>query len=533
MLLAEIFATALTYWPALLISSFVVYLLRNKFYNGLQRYPGPALASYTNWWRFFENLRRRSQHTYIELHRKYGEVVRVGPNVLSFANPAAIKDIYGLNKGYTKSDFYPVQQAVAKGKRLESMFSTKNEAYHARYRRCVNHAFAMSSLVSYEPLVDSTIKVFLSQTEKLFSNTGAMCNFSRWLQFYAFDVIGEITWSKRLGFVERNEDVDGIVEFLGKFLAYCAPIGQMPWLDLLFEKNPLILFLQRIGFNKSVFPVTKFAQEQSANRAAEMNQIKEKGLESLQKAAQGKPNKGVDLLSKFTQAERDHPDFMNDQRVLTSCVSMIFAGSETTAISLSAVFYFLLQNPAAYRKLMAELDSAVQNGDIDLKEGDGIMSWATSQKLPYLDAVVQETFRLYPAAGLLLERVVPPQGAEIAGERIPGGTIVGCNAWVLHRRPEIFGEDADVYRPERWLEASPAQLTKMKSTMFQFGAGARTCLGKNISLLEMYKLVPSFLLRFEIEVQNRDRPWRTFNAWFVRQLEFFVKFRPRSQPETV
>jgi hypothetical protein len=83
----------------------------------------------------------------------------------------------------------------------------------------------MSSMVSYEPLVDSTTRVFLSQTERLFSDTGAVCNFSRWLQFYAFDVIGEITWSKRLGFVEKNEDVDGVVEFLGKFLAYCAPVS--------------------------------------------------------------------------------------------------------------------------------------------------------------------------------------------------------------------------------------------------------------------------------------------------------------------
>ena len=140
----------------------------------------------------------------------------------------------------------------------------------------------------------------------------------------------------------------------------------------------------------------------------------------------------------------------------------------------------------------------MQNGDINFKEGGGIVSWATSQRLPYLDAVVNESFRLHPAAGLLLERVVPPQGATIVGERIPGGTIVGCNAWVLHRRPEIFGQDIDVYRPERWLEVAPEQLQKMKATMFQFGAGARTCIGKNVSLLETYKLIPSFLLRYEV-----------------------------------
>lgn len=533
MLLADLFQSLLPYLPVLLPLGLITYLLRNKFYNGLQKYPGPAFAAYTNWWRFFENFSRRTEYTFIALHRKYGDIVRVGPNVLSFADPKAIKEIYGLNKGYVKSDFYPVQQAVAQGRRLPSLFSTTDETYHARYRRCVNNAFAMTSLVSYEPLVDGTIKVFLAQTEKLFCSTGTVCNFSRWLQFYAFDVIGEITWSRRLGFVEKNEDVDGIVAFLARFLAYAGPIGQMPILDLLLEKNPLMLYLQRLGLSKSVFPVTKFAQDRSAERRAEMAVIKEKGLSALQDAAEGKSNRGVDLLSKFTQAQHDHPDFMTDKQVLTSCVSMVFAGSETTAITLSAVFFYLLQNPVPYRKLMAELDEAVQTGAIDFKDGAGTVSWATSQKLPYLDAIIQETFRLHPAAGLLLERIVPPQGVEIVGERIPGGTIVGCNAWVLHRRPEIFGQDVDTYRPERWLEASPQQLQRMKATMFQFGAGARTCIGKNISLLEVYKLVPSFLLRYEIQIEDPQRPWRTYNSWFVRQEDFNVRFKPRARSETV
>lgn len=175
---------------------------------------------------------------------------------------------------------------------------------------------------------------------------------------------------------------------------------------------------------------------------------------------------------------------MTDSQVLASCGSMIFAGSETTAISLSAVFYYLVKHPQIYKKLMAELDQAARDGTIEDKVNNKV-SWAEANKLPYLDACIQESLRLHPAAGLILERVAPPQGVEILGHFVPGGTLVGCNAWVLHRRPEIFGKDVDTFRPERWLEASPTQLKDMKATMFQFGAGARTCLGKNISLLEM------------------------------------------------
>ena len=272
----------------------------------------------------------------------------------------------------------------------------------------------------------------------------------------------------------------------------------MPVLDLLLRKNVLHMQLQRLGLSKAIFPATKFALARSAEREKEMTIIKEKGLAALKDASQAESqeNRGVDLLSKFTQAQYEHPEIMTDDLVLTTCLSMVLAGSETTAISLSSVFYFLLKNPLAHQKLITEIEDAIQNGTIDARE-DGLVSWSASQKLPYLDAAIQESFRLHPAAGLILERITPPQGVDILGEHIPGGTIVGCNAWVLHRRPEIFGKDVDTFRPERWLEAPPEQLKEMKATMFQFGAGARTCIGKNISLLEIYKLVPSFLRRFE------------------------------------
>lgn len=82
----------------------------------------------------------------------------------------------------------------------------------------------MSSLVQYEPYVDNTTEKFLNQTDALFSSKNAVCDFVRWLQFYAFDVIGEITYSKPHGFVDRCEDVDGMVDYLGKLFSYAAPV---------------------------------------------------------------------------------------------------------------------------------------------------------------------------------------------------------------------------------------------------------------------------------------------------------------------
>ena len=82
----------------------------------------------------------------------------------------------------------------------------------------------MSALVQYEPFVDETTEKFLDQTTALFVSKNAVCDFAEWLQFYAFDVIGNITYSKRHGFVDRGEDVDGMVQYLGKLFSYVAPV---------------------------------------------------------------------------------------------------------------------------------------------------------------------------------------------------------------------------------------------------------------------------------------------------------------------
>ena len=297
------------------------------------------------------------------------------------------------------------------------------------------------------------------------------------------------------------------------------------------------------------FPVVTFAKARMAERLKDIEMAKAQGKKPELLAG----NRRGDLLSMFLKAKEDRPDFFHDGRVLTMAVSMAFAGSETTAISLAAVFYYLLKNPWCYQKLMQELGAALESGTLENRPS-GITTWAESQKLPYLDACIKEAFRLHPAPGLVIERIVPKQGAEICGEHIPGGTIVGCNAWVIHRRPEIFGDDVEAFRPERWLDASPDVRKKMDGSMLQFGMGARTCIGKNISLLEIYKLVPSFLRRFEVrlllirtakgryfhegefangypqqvQLANPEKEWRLHNAWFVKQLDFNTTFRPRS-----
>jgi len=517
------------HWVAVISTLILTWLVRSRYHKGLNRYPGPFLASLTDWWRFVDVYRQRPEQTHIALHKKYGPVVRLGPNALSFSDPDALKTIYGLNKGFVKSDFYVVQQSVVKGHSLQSLFSTTDNDFHMQFRRCVNSAFAMSALVQYEPFVDNTTKLFLKQTEKLYITSPEKCDFTRWLQFYAFDVIGEITYSKRHGFIEKNEDIDGIVAYLTKLFLYVAPIGQIPILDRLILKNPLYLKLSQWGLIDATFPVARFARARMAERLDSDSSSDEK--QPLLPTSEKQPLvKSPDLLSKFLAAREARPDFMTDTLVQTMAVSMAFAGSETTAISLSAVFYYLLKNPAALHALRKEIDDAARHARFSDYE-TGLVTWHESQTLPYLDAVVKEAFRLHPAPGLPMERIVPRGGLEIAGHFVPGGTIVGCSAWVVHRNKEIFGEDVEAFRPERWIagggKEEEQRVKVMNGSMLQFGMGSRTCIGKNISLLEIYKLVPSMLRRFEIEFDDPAQEWEIVNAWFVKQNNFTTRFKLR------
>lgn len=133
---------------------------------------------------------------------------------------------------------------------------------------------------------------------------------------------------------------------------------------------------------------------------------------------------------------------------------------------------------------------------------------------------------MHPATGLPLMRVVPPGGATIASHYFPAGSVVGVNSWVAHRNRQIFGADADRFVPERWLE-SGERSGRMERYFMSFGAGSRTCIGKNISLLEIGKVVPELVKRFDFELCRPGREVRTENNWFVKQMDLEVRVRVR------
>lgn len=145
--------------------------------------------------------------------------------------------------------------------------------------------------------------------------------------------------------------------------------------------------------------------------------------------------------------------------------SNITAGSDTTAIVMRSILYNLFQHPKTLARLLDELKTASKEGRVS-----NPVTWKEARDLPYLDACIKEGGRIHPPFGLPLERVVPPEGAIICGKEFKGGTAIGIHAWAAHRDKGTFGEDADLWRPERWL-CDEAQRKIMEQSLLTVNLG--------------------------------------------------------------
>jgi len=178
---------------------------------------------------------------------------------------------------------------------------------------------------------------------------------------------------------------------------------------------------------------------------------------------------------------------LNDGELTAEILLMLLAGSDTAAAAIRMTMLHLMTNPKAMSTLRKEIDDAIDAGKISSPVRD-----SEAQKLPYLQGVIKEGLRIYPPATGTFNRVVPKGGQELHGYYLPEGTEVLVNMPALGRDP-IYGPDADVFRPERWIEAAkdpnPERLKEMTAVQdLIFGYGKYYCLGRPIALMEFNKL---------------------------------------------
>jgi len=207
--------------------------------------------------------------------------------------------------------------------------------------------------------------------------------------------------------------------------------------------------------------------------------------------------------------------------LLTAIVSG--AGSDTTAVALGAILYHLIKHPDVYSALQLEIDKTDDRGTLS-----NPIKYSEAVHLPLLNAVCKEGMRMFPSIGLTIPRYVPIGGKSIAGQYFEEGVKVGLSPHVVHFDKAIFGHDAEIFNPQRWFRE---EASIMDRHMLSFGGGSRTCIGKNISLSEIYKLIPEILRNFIVRPADVKKEWTVYNRWFAIQHGIYVileKRPPRS-----
>jgi cytochrome P450 len=143
--------------------------------------------------------------------------------------------------------------------------------------------------------------------------------------------------------------------------------------------------------------------------------------------------------------------------------------------------------------------------------------------------------RMHPGVSMPLERYVPATGLTLPdGTFIPPSTAVGISPYIMARNKDIWGDDADEFKPERWLrgeredqEAFQQRIRRYNAADLTFGAGSRICLGRHLSLVEAYKIIATLISRYEMKLDRPDREWETRGVWFWRQSGLICQLRKR------
>jgi cytochrome P450 len=212
---------------------------------------------------------------------------------------------------------------------------------------------------------------------------------------------------------------------------------------------------------------------------------------------------GDDLLGRLMAALDDEAEALTPTELRDEIMTLLVAGHETTANALAWTFYLLARHPESAERLRAELVTTL---------GDRPVTPADAERLPYTRAVIQEALRLYPPAWIMVREAIRP--VTFGAHTWPAGTQVIVSQWVTHRDRRFFGDDADRFRPERWLGDGPPV---PRYAYFPFGGGPRLCIGRPFALLEALLIVATIHRR--VRFRLLDAPPVTVEA--------LVTLRPR------
>ncbi|KAK1538835.1 cytochrome P450 [Colletotrichum costaricense] len=476
---------------SLILVAFIVVWYR-LFLHPLARVPGPRLAAISNVWYAYHVRNGRMLTLGKTLHKRYGPVVRVGPNEVWFDSVDAFKHIYRAGTGYEKSDFY-LSTALQRPDITFTPFpnfsspdtldllSERNPQRYRLQRRLIGPLYQTAYLKRHEPALDAVLARVIATLRSL---NGAEVDLKEWMHIIAVESLSAVvlTWSPNYlrDHTDHSSSTHGYLGWRRKSVFGLFPLAVKAEL---FSKSCGRTFanLWRVTYKtpKNFKPFFTGVYRQVSRRVTS----------SLANKPVSKNDRKEDFLVDLIQLHKDKPEF-TEQYLRRMAITNFGAGHETMCSALTSIMSMIGSHPEAQKRISEEVCSAAEDPKV----------YDNAIRLDYTQAAIKEAQRLYPVLGMALPRTVPPEGLTVHGKTFPSGTTVGCNPVSLHRSPLIFGPDAEEYHPDRWLDTE-RDLKGMERFNLTWGGGGRMCPGRHLAELIVYKTIPALLEHFDLEVE--------------------------------
>ncbi|KAJ6010641.1 hypothetical protein N7451_002053 [Penicillium sp. IBT 35674x] len=478
-------------WSIILVLSILtlVYVLGWTVYtlylHPLSQYPGPRLAAISPLFHLLWDIQGRQHSVIKDLHDEFGDVVRISPNTLVYRAPSAWKDIYGHRQKGQKT-FLKDPSLYAPTPNGVNAIITANEHDHQRMRRLLAHAFSSKALNEQEGILHTYADMLVDKLEDLLcESSSTVIDLTRWFDFTTFDLIGDLAF---------GEPFDCLANSTYHW-----------WVLIILDAVKASAYLKVFWFYPLLLPLVALLVPKH---------LLEKRTASF--------NLSVDKMRRRLNSKATRPDFtsyilkhskggmgLSPSEIDANAAVFVLAGSETTAALLSGCMYYLLCHRDKYNRLVREIRDAFQKpSDIKLSRFSA---------LPYLNAVLTETLRIYPPIPAMLPRLVPEGGALVNEVYVPAGVSVSVSLYSTFRASTHF-KQADSFIPERWLagEESKDFASDNKEAFHPFSYGPRNCLGQHLANAEMRLILTKLLWHFDFELQSESLNWSqqsSFSLW--------------------
>ncbi|KAK5081460.1 hypothetical protein LTR70_010535 [Exophiala xenobiotica] len=451
----------------------------------LAKVPGPKLAALTHLYEFYHDAIRPGKFTFQidDFHRKYGSVVRINPREVHIQDPMFFDQLYSTSIKLNKDWYYYRFVGTS-----DASFGTSSYSQHRQRRKALNRFFSLSAILDHEKQVRKCVLQLCARLEE-HRQTNRPVVLGSVFRSLATDVISQYALPEGFNLLSERDLGKEYHNVNRKLSGVAAYNRHLPFIIPTLMVLPT--WLVKLTATPGMVQMLNF-QSHNQNQARQI-------------VATGKRSDDSVLHGIFNS---DLPDSdKTAERIFQEALTLVGAGSETTGSALEHIFYHVLANPAIKARLFADLSEAAQQGDLT--------SYETLKRIPYLDAVIKEGLRIGNEVSGRLPRYDPHNPITYKGYVFPPGTVISMSIRDMHLDPDYHPEPL-IFDPERWLD--PSMQKRSEQFFAPFGKGTRSCVGRELAMLEMMMVTAILLHHFKMDL------FRTTYDDVRMQHDFFSPF---------